>query len=207
MIPKPAQPESEYQCWTCKNKTCSFYDQRGYLTISSEDRPTGIRVSEMTPAEFSKRKGCASHSLFRSRPAPQQPEPFVAMSSTDLIALSEKEWTNRAERKQPEYNKRSWISGWMDGYFSKPQQPPATTPACPYSAEEDMCLECKAHEERIAAKARREEREQVIGELERLASEEEQLKKESKTNEPWMGHAYANSAYLKAIAILREGAK
>lgn len=45
--------------------------------------------------------------------------------------------------------------------------------------------------------------EQVIKELERLASEEEQLKKESKTNEPWMGHAYANSAYLKAIAILR----
>lgn len=49
--------------------------------------------------------------------------------------------------------------------------------------------------------------EQAIKELEKLANEEERLKKESKTNEPWMGHAYANSAYLKAIAILREGAK
>ena len=49
--------------------------------------------------------------------------------------------------------------------------------------------------------------EQVIKELEKLANEEERLKKESKTNEPWMGHAYANSAYLKAIALLREGAK
>jgi hypothetical protein len=45
----------------------------------------------------------------------------------------------------------------------------------------------------------------AIKELERLAAEKDQLKKESKTNEPWMGHAYAASAYMKAIALLQAG--
>lgn len=63
-------------------------------------------------------------------PAQQTPEPFCSMASPDLIALAEKEWLNRAERKQPLYDKRSWISGWFDGYFSKPksrQKAPATS--------------------------------------------------------------------------------
>ena len=47
----------------------------------------------------------------------------------------------------------------------------------------------------------------AIKELERLAAEKDQLKKESKTNEPWMGHAYAASAYMKAIALLQAGRK
>lgn len=47
---------------------------------------------------------------------------FSPMSSTDLLALAEKEWTNRAKHHDPPYDKRSWISGWFDGYFCKPKR-------------------------------------------------------------------------------------
>lgn len=76
-----------------------------------------------------------------------------------------------------------------------------------------VCPECteKGEDTKAAAEqARKEERERIdaaIKELERLAAEEDQLKKKSKTNEPWMGHAYAASAYMKAIALLQAGRK
>lgn len=44
----------------------------------------------------------------------------------------------------------------------------------------------------------------VIKELECLAKEEDDKKREGRLcNEAWMGHTYANSAYLKALALLR----
>lgn len=69
--------------------------------------------------------------------AQQAPAAFIAMASPELIALAEKEWTNRVERKQPPYDKRSWISGWFDGYFSKPKegQAPAEPP--------EICCKCE----------------------------------------------------------------
>ena len=64
MTPQHPHP---LRCWTCTNKDCPFYEQRGYLTISSEERDTGIRVSEMTPAEFTSRFGCTSHTSAQQR--------------------------------------------------------------------------------------------------------------------------------------------
>lgn len=52
-----------------------------------------------------------------SRPAPTA---FVPMASNELRDLCAKEWQNRAERKQLAYDHRSWVSGWYDGYFCKP---------------------------------------------------------------------------------------
>ena len=86
---KPLAPHPQH-CWGCSNKDCEFYEQRGYLSISSEERDTGIRVSEMTPAEFTNRKGCASHSstttpLNENTSTPTQNE-FIA----EFVGMEEK---------------------------------------------------------------------------------------------------------------------
>jgi hypothetical protein len=47
----------------------------------------------------------------------------------------------------------------------------------------------------------------VVGGLEKKANEEDEKKKESKSNESWMLHAGANSGYLNAISLIRNGVK
>ena len=74
--------------------------------------PDGAKVSRETViAEIRSRPHPA--------PAPDKALIFVPISSAELLVMADKEWTNREERKH-RHDKASWISGWLDGYFSKP---------------------------------------------------------------------------------------
>ena len=60
--------------------------------------------------------------------------------------------------KEPELARYTALVGCTSHSF---HHTPASA-QCPYSAEDDMCLECKAHEERIVTEAARQAREDLL---------------------------------------------
>ena len=86
----------------------------------------------------------------------QQPkEPMYLISESELqsalIAIAEDDEDKRA-------------IAWFERIRSRPHSAPAQ---CPYSSDDDMCLECKVHEERIASKAREDVLNEMASKVER----------------------------------------